>query len=114
MRNHLVHERIKRNRYQVASKHEAAVTGINGTVSSTITIHHRLQVINGRIRSPITGRPTLVSDMLSNSPELVSHVMPRMENCGGIEHILLPAINFNTNHAHDYHGIVESLAPSHT
>lgn len=113
MRKHIVHQRLKRNRTApVAYMHDEALSGINGTVGRTITIHHRMQVIDGQVKSPITGRPVPVDTLLNNNNELVAHVMPRMNTGVGIEHVLLPAIHIENTHARDYHTLVDNLAPS--
>jgi len=111
--SHITHERLKGNR-SASGVSDGALSGINGTVANKITIHHRLQVIDGRVRSPISGKFVPVNTIMSAHPELFVHIIPHRNTGVGIEHLLVPSFEIldGTAHTQDWQQLIENLAPT--
>jgi len=110
---HVNHERLKRNRAATAELATAdiALNGLNGTTTSRFKIHHRLQVVDGRVRSPISSKFVDVNTIMNAHPELFVYVITRSNTGCGIEHVLMPAIEADAFHLSNWHQLIENLAP---
>lgn len=100
---HITHERLKR---------PTSLDNINGTVGNTISIHHRIQVIDGRVRSPISGKFKALADVIVITGLENTHNFPSVNGHAlgsGILHVLVPSIDRAASHATDWHASIDAL-----
>lgn len=101
---HVTHERLKR---------QTSLTGVNGDSGSTITIHHRIQVVDGRIKSPISGKMKDLASVTAVTGMTKTFNMPGINGAAlgsGVLHIMLPAINRDAFHTTDWHRSINALS----
>lgn len=100
---HIVNERVKLPNQ---------ISQINGTVSSTIQIFHRVPVIDNMVRSPISGKLKTLSSVTSALTSLKTNNLPtvdgRLSNSGTL-HLLLPGISRSAGHTTNWHGSINNI-----
>ena len=96
---HITHERLKK---------PSGVSKLNGTVGYNFSIHHRIPIIDGRVKSPISGKMKSVATILSAYPAITTAKLPSI-NGNEILFLLLPSINANGRHSYNYMYLIDQL-----
>lgn len=99
---HINHEKSKRNRTAnfLTSSANNAFSGENGTVDRDIKILHRVPVVDGKIKSPLSGKFINIQTILNTFPELYTTIIPRTLH--GTEYLILPMIKTTELHSVNY------------
>lgn len=90
------------------SKRPSSVNLVNGTITAAISIHHRIPVINGHIKKPISGKLVSVATVIAAYPAIKTAVLPST-NGNEILYLLLPAFDANSSHSYNYFALIDAL-----
>lgn len=93
---------------QEKSKRSSTVNNVNGTITSAFSIHHRIPVVNGYIKKPISGKLVLVSTVIAAYPAITTAALPCI-NGNQILYLLLPSFNASDRHSYNYFALIDAL-----